>query len=61
MSVKELAIQSIEDLPDETSFEEIEERIHFLAAIERARREASRGETVPHETVRDRLQQWLTE
>lgn len=61
MSTKELAMETIKDLPEDTSWQEIEERIHFLAAIEKSREEVRRGEIVPHEEVRNLLNGWLTE
>ena len=61
MSTKELAMETIRDLPEDASWQEIEERIRFLAAIERGRAEVRRGEVVPHEEVRDLLQTWTTE
>lgn len=61
MSTKELAMETIKDLPENASWQEIEERIHFLAAIEKARAEVSRGEVTPHEDVRNLLKKWLSE
>ncbi len=60
MSTKELAMETIKGLPENTSWQEIEERIHFLAAIEKSREEVRRGEVVPHEEVRNLLDGWLT-
>ena len=61
MSTKELAMETIRELPEDASWQEIEERIRFLAAVERGRAEVRRGEVVPHEEVRDLLQAWTTE
>jgi hypothetical protein len=58
MSTKELAMETIRDLPEGASWQEIEERIHFLAAIEKARGEVKRGEVIPHEEVRNLLKGW---
>lgn len=60
MSTKELALETIKDLPDDASWRQIEERIRFMAAIEEARGEARRGEVTPHEEVRGLLSQWLS-
>ncbi len=54
-------METIKGLPENTSWHEIEERIHFLAAIEKSREEVRRGEFVPHEEVRNLLDGWLTE
>ncbi len=60
MSTKELALQTIQELPDTASWEEIEERIHFLAAIERGREEIRSGKIIPHEKVKENLKAWVT-
>lgn len=60
MSTKELAMETIRELPEDASWQEIEERIRFLAAIEKGREEVRRGEVVPHEEVRDLLKSWTT-
>ena len=54
-------METLQDLPEDVSWQEIEERIHFLAAIEKARGEVRRGEVVPHDDVRKLLNGWLTE
>lgn len=48
MSTNELAMETIRGLPDDASWQEIEERIHFLATIETAHS----GDVVPHAQVR---------
>ncbi|MEI7929099.1 MAG: hypothetical protein CFE26_00810 [Verrucomicrobiales bacterium VVV1] len=61
MSTKELAIDTIQGLPENASWQDIEERIHFLAAIDKAQEEIRQGKFVSHEEVRAQLEQWLTE
>ncbi len=60
MSTKKLALETIRDLHEDASWQEIQERIDFLAAIDKAREEVRRGEVVPHEEVRNLIGQWLT-
>lgn len=60
MSTKELALETIQQLPEDASWQDIEDRIHFLAAIEKARGEVRDGAVVPHDEVRDLLQGWIT-
>lgn len=60
MSTKEIALQTIQGLPDDTSWEEIEERIHFMAAIERGRRDIQDGKLIPHEEVKESLREWIS-
>lgn len=60
MSTKEKAIEALQDLPEDVSWAEIEERIHFLAAIEKGRQELKEGKTVAHEDVKNALAEWIT-
>ena len=60
MSTKEIAIKSIEELPESATWEEIEERIRFLSAIEKGRKDILSGKVVPHEEVKQNLQEWLS-
>jgi predicted transcriptional regulator len=61
MSTKELAMETIRGLPEDASWHDIEERIRFLAAIEKGREEVRKGAVVPHEDVRELLRAWTTE
>ena len=54
-------MEMIRDMPEDASWQEIEDRIRFLAAIEKGRDEVRRGEVSPHEEVRDLLRGWTTE
>ena len=54
-------METIRDLPENATWQEIEDRIHFLAAIDKAREEVRGGESVPHDDVRNRLGQWISE
>lgn len=61
MSTKELAMETIKGLPEDASWQEIEDRIQFISAIEKSREEVRRGDVVPHEEVRNLLNEWITE
>ena len=60
MSTKELAIKTIETLPDDVSWQELEERIHFMAGVEQARNQIKEGDYVPHDQVKEALESWIT-
>lgn len=59
MSPKELVLQSIKDLPEGVSWQELEERVHFLSAIEKACEEVRNGVVVRHEEIPGLLGQCL--
>lgn len=59
MTNKEAAIKVIQELPDSVSWEGIEERIRFLAAIDKGLEDIKAGRIIPHEDVKASLDQWL--
>jgi predicted transcriptional regulator len=61
MTIKETAMRSIADLPESVSWEDIGERIRFLAAVEKGLEDIRQGRTVPHEEVKASVAQWLSE
>jgi predicted transcriptional regulator len=60
MSDKQLALESIQRLPDDASMETILERLRFMAGIREGLDAAERGETVSVEEVKRQLATWLT-
>jgi predicted transcriptional regulator len=60
MSDKQLALDSIERLPEDTSLEVIAERVEFLAAIRKGLDQIERGQTIPHDEVKRQLATWLS-
>jgi hypothetical protein len=52
MSTKELALETIKDLPENASWQEIEARIHLLAEVNMGYEQLQRGEgtTITTET-----------
>ena len=60
MSDKQLALDSIERLPDNTSLDVIAERMEFLAALRKSLDQIEKGQTVPHEEVKRQLATWLS-
>jgi predicted transcriptional regulator len=60
MSDKQLAIDSIERMPEDASLDVIAERMEFLAAIRKGLNQIDKGQTVPHEEVKRQLASWLS-
>ena len=60
MSSKEIALDTIEKMPDSATWDEIEERIRFLAAIDKGLADVRSGRVIPHEDVKESLKQWLS-
>lgn len=59
MSVKEQLLSSFKDLPDDTTWQQAEERLRFLAAIDEAEKQVARGEVIPHEEVVRQFKSWF--
>jgi len=60
MTTKDFALKAIQQMPDSTTWEEIEERIRFLAAVEKGRREIREGKVIPHQEVKNQLRSWIS-
>lgn len=59
MTTKEKIMHVVEDLPEDATVEEAIERLLFLAKVERGLAQADAGETISHEKVKERMQEWL--
>ena len=59
MTQKRLVLETISELPDEVSLQEIADKIEFLAAIQKGIDQLDRGESIPHEEVKRQLAAWL--
>ena len=58
-SLKQNAIKLIEQLPDDSSFEDIMEKLLFLQKVEEGLEDIRHGRVTTHEEVKKRLAQWL--
>ncbi len=58
MSSREIVIELVNKLPENTSLAEIAREIELLAGIEKARRQAHRGEGIPAEHARKLVDTW---
>ena len=60
MSNKEIVIDLVRRLPDETSLKDIAREIEFIAAVREGFDQLDRGEGVPIEVVEKKVPSWLT-
>lgn len=58
MSSKEIAIDLVRRLPDESSLMDIAREIEFVAGIREGLAELDRGESVPAEQLLKEIPQW---
>ena len=56
---KEIAIHAIEDLFEDARWEEIQERINFMAGVRKGLQELDQGNRIPHEQIKEEFAEWL--
>ena len=59
MSNREMAIDLVQKLPENTSLHDIAREIEFLAGVREGFEQIERGEGVPAEKVRDMIPSWI--
>ena len=55
MTIKEAAVRSIQQLPEDATWEDVQERINFVAGVRKGLRELDEGQGLSHEQVREEL------
>ena len=60
MTVKQHAIKTIQDLPDDVEWEEVKERIDFLSAVEKGLKELNSGQGIPVEDIEKEIKAWTS-
>ena len=61
MTSKEIALKTIEELPENASWDDIKERISLMAAVRKGLSEHNQGKGIPHDKVREEFAEWLTD
>lgn len=56
---KETLQQMLVELPEEVNVDSLVEKLYLLDKIEQGERQLARGEGVPHEEAKQRLEKWL--
>jgi hypothetical protein len=59
MTVKQAAIDLIQRLPEEVSFEDIVEELCFRSRVDQGLKQLDDGQGVDHEEAKRRLNRWL--
>ena len=60
MTIKEIAMKSIEELPEDATWEDIQERVNFMAGVRKGLRELDQGKGIPHDKIREEFREWLS-
>ena len=61
MITKGIAIHAIEALPEDATWEDVHERINFVAGVRRGLRELDEGKGIPHERVKKEFAPWIAD
>lgn len=61
MKDKQVAIQTINKLPEDASMEEIAEELQILAAIRKGKADVKAGRVKPHAQVERMFEAWISE
>jgi predicted transcriptional regulator len=60
MSAKELVLETVREMPDTATIEEILEELAILAGIARGEQAADQGRVISHEEMKRRVESWNT-
>jgi predicted transcriptional regulator len=60
MTVKEIALETIRQLPEDATWDDIQERINFVAGVRKGLLELDEGKGIPHQKVKEEFAEWLT-
>ena len=60
MKDKHVAIETINNLPENVSMEEITEELQILAAIRKGKEDAKAGRVRPHAEVGKLIEEWIS-
>lgn len=58
MSTKQMVLEAVAQLPEDSTFDRIKEEIEILARIREGLADADAGRVTPHEQVRDLIDKW---
>lgn len=60
MTIKEIAIKTIQQLPEDATWQDIQERINFVAGVRNGLRELDEGGGIAHQQVKEEFSEWLS-
>jgi len=60
MSVKEIALETLSQLPDNADWQAVLERLNFVAGVEEGLEQLDAGNGIPVEDIERELREWTT-
>ena len=61
MPVKEIVEEILEQLPDDTTLEEVQYRLFVRQKIEQGLADVEAGRVISHDEAKQRMQKWLSQ
>ncbi len=58
MSVKEMVMEQIREMPDDASPEDIQEKLHFILGVRQAMNSMDKGHGSSKDAVKAKIPQW---
>ena len=59
MTTKDRVLHAVQDLPEDSSIEDVMDRLLFMAKVERGIQQADAGKIITHVQVREKMAKWL--
>jgi len=60
MSDKEMVLDMVQKLPENTTLEQIHRELSFVTGLRAAEQQADRGELIDHARIREELRTWTS-
>ena len=60
MTDKQIALQTVNTLPENVSMEEIAEELQIMAALRKGKADVKAGRVKPHEEVEKMFESWIS-
>ena len=60
MTPKQKALHTLATLPEDSTYEEVQQEVRILAALEEAERDIEAGRVISHDEVKRRLATWTS-
>lgn len=57
-SVRDRVLQAVQDLPSDTTYEDVLEHVYMIQKIDRGRQQIADGQGVPHDEAVRRMKRW---
>lgn len=57
-SVRDRVLRAVQEMPSDTTYEEVMERIYMIQKIERGRQQIVDGQGIPHEDAKRQMKRW---